>query len=1003
MADFRSQRVSDWVPADHRKAQVPSVDGTEALWALVRLWSETAGRPPRTRRYWAGLAEQARETPIGDGTTAGAPDAPVPDYALDRLRGSDFAWLSSSFFSTVCNTPRPSYARFLTASPESPYSSMSLILWYAQSGDPDELAIARAVSRFRSRIDPDETIRSSVFVLTNLPARPAPDVNRLLDLRASATASDRELATELHQLRALGVVGYSVLPADEVRRLLAADPVQRRLYTGLLAPDNALSRLGQLLADPGAQDIAPSIRANLAAELLADQWVRLGQAGADGDRQKLSLGPIAVDLEASADRPGDPETVWCAQYVLERGDEVLRPSRPATRRALRHLALIGGPGQGKSTLGQLVCQAYRVALLGEDREQLLPASTRALLTSLRGDLAAAGIPEPRSRRWPVRIVLHDFANHLAAGGDANLLRYLADRIGRRTPGPMDEARLTKWLAAWPCFLVLDGLDEVSAPETREEVMAAIEQFLLHMRGLDADLLVLATTRPQGYRAEFHIGDFEPLTLSPLSPEAATHYAERLADARHADDPEMREAVVARFAEAAQQPATARLMSTPLQVTIMSLLVERRTRMPQNRYELFESYYATIYAREVDKPGETGRLLAEHRGHIDWMHQYVGLTLQSRAALDGELDSVLAEEELHERALNRLTEETEDPGLARKLTSALFAAATERLVLLVAPDAGRIGFEVRSLQEFMAAKALVSGPENEILPRLQRLAASPAWNNTWLLAAAGLFSHRPHLRDGLLAVLRALDTESRAAMTLRPGAYLAADLLGDDFATAHPRHHRLLVGHAVEVLDGPPGPQCGSWAVGVGRAAQQSTAGREIVEQAVRRALRSQDARRMTAGLLPALPSGIGADARAATTFNLNLVPQEVRKHKIRFRPTDPTRLPDIFRHHYRTVRAEPLAEVLAPFLDRCRNAGPTGVDLSGCFVQHFETSNGVLRALSRPGPDAVGEPSGEFLGALAEAVDAQGPESWVFAAQLHAWLGRLTASPAVPPRVAGIN
>ncbi|MFJ5229639.1 NACHT domain-containing protein [Kitasatospora sp. NPDC088391] len=991
---------------------MPSADGTEALWALVRLWSETAGRPPRTRRYWAGLAEQARETPVGDGPTAAGPDtrdvpdAPVPEYALDRLRDTDLARMTPQFFAEIRNALRPDSTRFLTTSAEPRHSSVSFVLWHAGSGDPDELAIARAVSLAEPLVDDydDDAPHFSAVVLTGLPPHPAPDLGRLLDPRVQTAPPDRELAAALRRLRACGVVDYTVVSGDEVRRLIAGNPVHRRLFLGLLAPEDALSLLGELLADPGAQELGPLIRANLASELLADQWVRLGQAGADGDRQKLSLGPIAVDLEAGTDRPGAPETVRCAQYVLERGDEVLRPSRPPVQRSLRHLALIGGPGQGKSTLGQLVCQAYRVALLGTDRERLLPASTRALLTSLRGDLAAAGIPEPRSRRWPVRIVLHEFANHLASGGDADLLRYLAARIGRRTPGPLDGERLAKWLAAWPCFLVLDGLDEVSAPETREEVMAAIERFLLHMRELDADLLVLATTRPQGYRDEFHIGDFEPLVLSPLTADAATHYAERLADARHADDPEMREAVVERFAEAAQQPATARLMSTPLQVTIMSLLVERRTRMPQNRYELFESYYATIYAREVDKPGETGRLLAEHRGHIDWMHQYVGLTLQSRATLDGELDSVMPEEELHERALDRLVGETEDPALARKLTSTLFAAATERLVLLVAPDAGRTGFEVRSLQEFMAAKALISGPEDEILPRLQRLAASPAWNNTWLLAAAGLFSHRPHLRDGVLAVLRALDTESRAAMTLRPGAYLAADLLGDDFATAHPRHHRLLVGHAVEVLEGPPGPQCGTWAAGVGRAAQQSAAGREIVERALKRALRSQDARWMTAGMLPALPSGLGADARAATTFTL-LGPglQEARRQEYYFRSADPTLLADFFRHNYRTVRAEPLAEALAPFLARCRESVPTGVDLSGLFVQHFETSGGVLRALSRPGPEPDGEPSGEFLRALAEAVDAQGPESWVLAAQLHAWLVRLTASPVVLPRVEGIN
>ncbi|MGW2287102.1 hypothetical protein [Streptomyces phaeochromogenes] len=229
---------------------------------------------------------------------------------------------------------------------------------------------------------------------------------------------------------------------------------------------------------------------------------------------------------------------------------------------------------------------------------------------------------------------------------------------------------------------------------------------------------------------------------------ALGYAERLAAARHGDDPEMRETVLARVAKAAGEEATVRLLRSPLQVAIMSLLMERRARIPQHRYELFTAYYDTIYAREVDKPTSTGQLLADHRFHIDWLHQHVGLLLQTRAAQDEQLDALVEEDELRERTQKRLLKETEDPGHAEALGRRLIDAATDRLVLLVAPEAGYVGFEVRSLQEYMAARALISGPEADIIARLESLAPSSSWRNAWLLAAAGIFPTKPHLRDDL---------------------------------------------------------------------------------------------------------------------------------------------------------------------------------------------------------------------------------------------------------------
>ncbi|WP_406464922.1 hypothetical protein OH768_53420 [Streptomyces sp. NBC_01622] len=158
---------------------------------------------------------------------------------------------------------------------------------------------------------------------------------------------------------------------------------------------------------------------------------------------------------------------------------------------------------------------------------------------------------------------------------------LAQKVNRRSSDSITAVHLKRWLLIWPCVLVLDGLDEVASPHTREEVLRGISDLLLDARQMDADLRVVATTRPQGYKGEFHTGDYETLTLVPMDSGDALHHAERLAPARHFDDPEMRETVLERVKKAMTEEATARLTRTPLQVTIVSLLMERRARIPQH--------------------------------------------------------------------------------------------------------------------------------------------------------------------------------------------------------------------------------------------------------------------------------------------------------------------------------------------------------------------------------------------------------------------------------------
>jgi hypothetical protein len=278
------------------------------------------------------------------------------------------------------------------------------------------------------------------------------------------------------------------------------------------------------------------------------------------------------------------------------------------------------------------------------------------------------------------------------------------------------------------------------------------------------------------------------------------------------------------------------MTTPLQVTIMSLLLERRVRAPQDRYALFDGYYSAIYEREVNKKTPVGLLLDTQRSHIHALHEHVSVLLQARAEHAGDADALLPEDELHRLALTRLAREEFPAAEAQQLASRLVTAATDRLVLLVGRTAGTIGFEIRSLQEFMAARAIVHGPDTDVLRRLRGLAPSAHWRNVWLFAAGRIFTHHEHLRDSLVTILADLDTADIVALLIKPGARLAADLLMGDVGYNSPRYRRLLAKHTSELLDFFPSEDLHRLDGALFPVANEDTVARRLVDTAVDRAL-----------------------------------------------------------------------------------------------------------------------------------------------------------------------
>lgn len=640
----------------------------------------------------------------------------------------------------------------------------------------------------------------------------------------------------------LPIRGWRVWHYDQFCTLLDAHPEIRKPYDALITSGDVLAHLRKILEGSGFADIAERVATYTIMQFGADQWVRLSQAG-EGDNKRLALSKVAIDLPVSLEVStlgGYARTQRLGQlavaYVLQQGNRILRPQTSESREP-KHCAILGGPGQGKTTLSQLICQAYRVAFLSDSPSQL-SMEQQDELQRMKDHLHQIGIEPPTHHRWPARIDLAAYSDAIAGGESISILKYLADQMNRSSP-EVTANHLRTWLGKWPWILVLDGLDEVSSTSSRDAIIDKLDQFYTEARQLDADLYVVTTSRPQGYHQEFNPHDYTHLNLDPLSREEAVAYAERLSSVRFAGDPENAHRIFERLTAAASNELTARLMRSPLQVTIMSVLLERRERVPQERYRLFEAYYETIYSREVGKPGPTARLLDQHKITVDRIHQQVGLQLHVDAETGGDHNAVLPREKLLQLSTSILEEAGyDDPKESEELARKLVVAATTRLVLL-GPNGDGVSFDVRSLQEFMAAQSIARDQAANIAEQLRTIAGSAHWRNTWLLAAGKIFYQQGLQRHHLISVLREIQAEDRLSLSIKPGSILALELLDDDVTAATPKFRRLLVQQALELLSTAPYARTiGSLAKVLAECIDADPGCRPIIEDAIQNALNS---------------------------------------------------------------------------------------------------------------------------------------------------------------------
>ncbi len=597
--------------------------------------------------------------------------------------------------------------------------------------------------------------------------------------------------------------------------------------------------------DEGARD---ELVTWLGEQLAEERFAQLDRAGHDPE-DRIPLARVLIDLPISRSPLGERNEVGGTKNVLQAlcaEDATLFDPMPSSRHgdpgfrfeedALVEarcgagrgpgesfgVVLVGGPGQGKSTITQSLCAVHHAALLAPYVDTL-GGPVREAVESIRAAQhrspddpeGAAPLAAPSKVRFPLRIVLPEAAAWLFERGKNDdssvpaLLVFAAERGAKTSVHPEALAMLVQnidWL------VVLDGLDEVPASEARTTVLTEARRLLDHLNAKRPGGLVTATTRPQGYGGELdRWAEVQTWHLVPLGEAEAKGYARQLVHARF--EKKRGERILARLSEAAASPAAARLLRTPLQVTILVALIARIGRAPGERWSLFSEYYRIIYEREMERDLPAAELLRRYRPFIDRIHAHVGLLLQVEAEQARGTDATMTTARLRDVMHAVFADQGMDAARRQPIIEELLKAITERLVLLVERRAGHVGFEIRPLQELMAAWALAQ-KETLAEERLLRVARSDAHREVVLFLASKAFAELSDVRDILVdRVLPALNEdpeEPLAAMVLR-GSVLAIEILEDGAALSQPKYVERLASLAARLIELPPSPDLRSLA------------------------------------------------------------------------------------------------------------------------------------------------------------------------------------------------
>jgi hypothetical protein len=434
------------------------------------------------------------------------------------------------------------------------------------------------------------------------------------------------------------------------------------------------------------------------------------------------------DFEVSARTDGQPVT-GAAQALL---------SPEWNGNAL----LVGGPGQGKSTLLQYICQFHRSRLLSTTR--------------YAGDGEKLDVSDAQAR-FPIRIDLRKYAewarreaarkggrqnqggrgrgrgrpNQRGRGAQAaeevawrTIEEFLAHDITTRaaTGSKFGIRDLATMVSTRAVLIALDGLDEIADLKERERVSEYAVKLNSRLQAVAKDLVVLVATRPGGTTPQlWSSSDFPRLDLLPLSQGLRLQYLRRWCKVAEFSA-EKTDEMQREFMKSATLPHIRDLAAYPMQLAILLHMLYRQQLMPEKRTKLYDEYFDAFLTREQAADKEP--LLATERPLIERVHAYLGWYIQTETEAGrcaGAITGAVLKRELRRFLADR------DGG--KRLADKLFDAFTTRMLCLNAREHDAYQFEVQTLREYFTAVYLFEEVDRDRRDDcLSAMLRRPYWSN-----------------------------------------------------------------------------------------------------------------------------------------------------------------------------------------------------------------------------------------------------------------------------------
>jgi hypothetical protein len=473
-----------------------------------------------------------------------------------------------------------------------------------------------------------------------------------------------------------------------------------------------------------AAELRETLRSVMATQWLEDAKVKFSQVEMD----HINIVDLFVDVEERLEAAPTNALDSFISGQQSRGMGAVKYLLQSTQ----PLTLIRGvPGQGKSTLGQYLCQIHRAALLGSE-------------PTILGKQPEEVTQDPKI---PLRVDLRDYAAWLeghdpyevvdeivsapgkprraSAGSLENFLAHYCRHYSGGRSVTVDQVQDV--LERYPVIIVLDGLDEVAEPKVRERVVDEIDRIAVRLgTSTRRKFQLVVTTRPNSSGlAEPSPERFETLHLSPLTRDLQTRYLRKWADVNDIRGAKRRE-LIGVFRDRVAEDHIAQLADNPMQLTILLYLMNRRGEsVPTARTPLYTQYMDTLLDREVVKSD----IVKDNRRSVEEVTSYLGWHMQSRSEMDAGHGRMPLKK--IERALLLYLDEVEGP---TDLVKTIFRAVADRFWALSSKVSGTFEFAVQPVREYFAARFLaqyagLDGPSVLKAEVLHQLVLRPYWLNT----------------------------------------------------------------------------------------------------------------------------------------------------------------------------------------------------------------------------------------------------------------------------------